>query len=435
MIETYEAAVSYIHNRGQFKKIPTLQLMQKLLALLDSPQDKINAIHVAGTNGKGSTVAYLRNLFQAEGKTVGTFTSPFLITFNERISVNGNPISDATILELVNQVKPKADHLDATLAEGGPTEFEIITAMMFVYFAQNPVDVVLIEVGLGGLWDSTNVVKPQVSVITTIGYDHMRILGNTLSEIAQQKAGIIKQTVPVVIGNVSDAAALKVILNTANKNHADSLIFNRDFKVENIKQFNWEEHFNYCSEQLNINDLSTTLLGDYQAQNAATAITAYLVYKQLAHELINTSIIKQGILQTTWPGRFERIHNNPTVVIDGAHNVPAVTELVTTLKKQFNHQKFRIVFAALADKQYQKMIELLLTVPDVEIYLTTFGTPHNRQNADMSKLIDLTHPQVRFIQNWSAALKTAMNHSKNGDLVLVTGSLYFISDVRRAVVK
>ncbi|WP_369395586.1 bifunctional folylpolyglutamate synthase/dihydrofolate synthase [Lentilactobacillus senioris] len=194
MINTYEDALAFIHGRGKFKKIPTLKRMQRFMDLLeDPPQTKIRPIHVAGTNGKGSTVAFLRSLFEQQNLTVGTFTSPFLIKFNERISVNGIPITDNEVTELARKVKPIVDQLDQELPEGGPpTEFEIVTAMMFIYFASHPVDVVIVEVGIGGLYDSTNVLTPALSIITTIGYDHMQILGNTLTEIATQKAGIIK---------------------------------------------------------------------------------------------------------------------------------------------------------------------------------------------------------------------------------------------------
>lgn len=212
----YNDAINYIHGRKQFKKHPNLDTIKLLLSKLDNPQNKINAIHVAGTNGKGSTVAFLRNLFQADGYSVGTFTSPFIIKFNERISVNGVPITNDELVQLVEEIKSIVDIMDTELGLNAPTEFEIITAMMFKYFADNPVDVVIVEVGIGGILDSTNVFTPKVSVITTIGYDHMKILGNTLSEIAAQKAGIIKPRVPVVVGNLPDDA-LNVIKKTAQQ--------------------------------------------------------------------------------------------------------------------------------------------------------------------------------------------------------------------------
>ncbi len=221
MINSYQEALAFIHGRTKFKKIPTLKRMRRFLDELGAPDKRINAIHIAGTNGKGSTLAFLRNIFQEDGKTVGSFTSPFLMKFNERISVNGVPISDSEILRLAQTVYPIVKKLDDELPEGGPTEFEIVTAMMFTYFAEGHADIILIEVGLGGLFDSTNVIVPKVSVITSIGWDHMHILGDTLPKIAAQKAGIIKPGVPVVVGGV-DQESLAVIKKPPRKRAARS---------------------------------------------------------------------------------------------------------------------------------------------------------------------------------------------------------------------
>jgi folylpolyglutamate synthase/dihydrofolate synthase len=221
MVKDYDEALNFIHGRTKFKKSDHLNRMRKFLELLGDPQEEISAIHVAGTNGKGSTVAYLRDLLMSQGYTVGTFTSPFLVRFNERISVDGEPISDATLISLVNQVQPIVAKLDASYPEGGPTEFEIITATMFLYFKDH-VDVAVIEVGIGGLLDSTNVFTPAVSVITTIGFDHMKLLGNTLPKIAAQKAGIIKPSVPVVAGRLPQSA-MQVVEKTATSNKSPTI--------------------------------------------------------------------------------------------------------------------------------------------------------------------------------------------------------------------
>ena len=200
MISTYEEALAFIHGRTKFKKIPTLKRMRRFLKELGDPQEGLKYIHVTGTNGKGSVVAMMRSMLLESGLTVGSFTSPFITRFNERIELNGEQISDADLVRLTNQVAGVVAKLDQALPEGGPTEFEIDTAIMFLYMAEKQPDVVLLEVGIGGLYDSTNVIVPEVSVITTVGWDHMKYLGNTLAEIAAQKAGIIKAGRPVVVG-------------------------------------------------------------------------------------------------------------------------------------------------------------------------------------------------------------------------------------------
>ena len=205
-VNNYNDALAFIHGRTKFKKIPTLDRMRDFMKRLGNPHEKVKAIHVTGTNGKGSTTAYLRDLIAEQGYNVGTFTSPFIEKFNERISVNGKMISDEEIVRLVNIIGPVVKEMDSDWRdrEGGPTEFEIVTAMMFVYFAEGHVDYAVIEVGIGGLFDSTNVITPLMSVITTVAMDHAHILGDTIAKIATHKAGIIKYKKPILIGKLPD---------------------------------------------------------------------------------------------------------------------------------------------------------------------------------------------------------------------------------------
>ncbi len=249
MFNTYKEAISWIHGRLKFGVKPGLLRMEKLMEKLEHPEKNIRAIHVAGTNGKGSTVSFIRSVLQEAGYTVGTFTSPYMITFNERISVNGMPITDEEWRTLVTDIKPIVDELDKTDA-GTVTEFEIITACAFLYFAKRAdIDFVIFEAGLGGTFDSTNIVKPLLSVITSIGHDHMAILGNTIEEIAGQKAGIIKNSIPVITG-VNQPEALGVIEAEAEKSRlrishyikrADCLM-KRRFRP--AKAFRWKQKRN-----------------------------------------------------------------------------------------------------------------------------------------------------------------------------------------------
>lgn len=433
MINTYDEALHFIHGRTKFKKIPTLKRMRRFLDELGAPDKRINAIHIAGTNGKGSTLAFLRNIFEADGKTVGSFTSPFLIKFNERISVNGRGIADSEILRLTQKIYPIIVKLDAELPEGGPTEFEIVTAMMFEYFAEGHADIVLIEVGLGGLFDSTNVVTPKVSVITSIGWDHMHILGDTLPKIAFQKAGIIKPGVLVIVGGV-DSEPLAVIIKQAQKKHSPIKILDRDFMAADLGEKDWQQHFDFTSGNLRLKDVTTVLIGDYQVHNAALAIQAYIEYQQLNQLPVDSNVIRNGIQTTRWAGRFERVSTNPTIVLDGAHNISAVDLIVQTLENDFPKGHIYILMGILADKQADKMVDTIATVPNASVILTQFVGPGKRVAANPELLEDelKSHPRnVSAIDDWHAAVRQLKRKLTNDDMLLITGSLYFISDVRK----
>lgn len=431
MVKTYDEALAFIHGRDRFKKKPTLDRMREFMHILGDPQEKLEMIHVAGTNGKGSTVAYLRDLFMAEGQTVGTFTSPFITRFNERISTDGQPISDDDLLAMVNQIQPVVAQLDQKLGAEGPTEFEIDTALMFCYFASHPVDIVIVEVGLGGLYDSTNIITPAVSVITTIGMDHMKILGDTIPKIATQKAGIIKPGVPVVCGRLTPDA-LAVMDQTATRQHTDVRALGRDFTVKNQPEDGWGERFDYHWGDQHWRHLKIDLLGEYQIDNAATALTAFTIYHQLRHLPMRLVDIREGLRHTAWPGRFERLNTEPLIAIDGAHNEPAMLELAHLLRQHFKQHESYIILAVLADKQYEKMVQTLLTVPNVHIVVTQFQGPGKRAAATPQALEDAvsSHKRITMAPDWPSALKDVLSSISADDLVLLTGSLYFISEVR-----
>ena len=430
MITTYDDALAFIHGRTKFKKSDHLNRMKAFLDRLDNPQQDVTAIHVAGTNGKGSTVAFLRELLMATGQTVGTFTSPFLVRFNERISVDGQPISDDDLVQLVQTVEPVIADLDANYPEGGPTEFEIITAMMFLYFKDH-VDVAVIEVGIGGILDSTNVFTPAVSVITTIGYDHMKLLGNTLTEIAGQKAGIIKDGVPVVAGRLPEEA-MAVIEATAEAHHSQLYRVGREIKTKIRSEAGWQETFDLATANSRHRGISIQLLGDYQVDNASCALAAFDLYLA-AHPFRATEReIKAAMANTVWAGRFEPVNQDPLIVLDGAHNEPAVEELTTLLKKRFAGRDIYVLFAVLADKQHDQMLATLRTVPHLHIVLTTFEGPATRQVTDPDELAAkyAADDRIEVIPNWQLAIGQILQQISADDLFLITGSLYFISDVR-----
>lgn len=431
MIETYDEAVAYIHGRSRFKKSPELTRMRELLAALGHPETAVKMIHIAGTNGKGSTLTFLRELLAADGLTVGTFTSPFLIEFNERISVDGQPISDADILRLVQKIAPIEATLDATLPDGGPTEFETLTAMMLLYFAEGHADIVLVEAGLGGRFDSTNVITPLVSVITTIGLDHMKMLGDTLAQIAWHKAGIAKPDVPLITGNITDKAARVQIKQVLQETRTPWIAMNRDFSTVDQNATGWQERFTFDGLGVHLKDLSIKMLGRYQIDNAATAIAAYLTYHQRLNLPVDVKSIRTGLKRANWAGRFEKVNDQPLVVIDGAHNEPAIEELAQLITSHFATQQVTIIFAALADKAYQTMLHTLISLPNVKLVLTQFTGPGNRPVANLQELTAGLSVEVPAFEHWQQAIADTAKQLSADDVLIITGSLYFISDVRR----
>lgn len=417
----YEEALAFVHGRPRLRKAPTLKRMRQFLTELGNPQTKIQAVHVAGTNGKGSTIAFLTSLLGQEGRQVGTFTSPFITRFNERIALNGQPISDEAVANLVTQVRPVVEKMDQTEL-GGPLEFEIVTAMMFLYFAQHPVDVVLVEVGIGGLYDSTNVFTPLVSVITNVGWDHMALLGNTLPEIAQQKAGIIKPHVPVVTG-VQVPEALTVIKRVANEQRAPLMVLDDDFKLTG-------DPADFESNDCHVSNIKSGLLGVYQLKNLAVAIQAAVVLSRQRGWKLSADQIRRASLQARWPGRMEIMQQAPLVVLDGAHNLPGVQALKQSLQTYWQDRPIHILAAILDDKLFQPMIDELLTIPNAQLTLTNFQNPLHRQVVQPAELVANEARQINYEANWRTALRQLIKQANPRDVVIITGSLYFVSEVR-----
>lgn len=431
MIKTYEDALNFIHGRTKHKKIPTLSRMAKFLALLGDPQDTVQSIHVAGTNGKGSTVAFLRQMLMAAGyHKVGTFTSPFLTRFNERISVNGQPVPDDELVKLVQIVEPVVAHLDQELPTGGPTEFEIDTALMWLYFAQQKVDVAVVEVGVGGSLDSTNIIKPVVSVIVSIGMDHMNLLGDNLTAIAYQKAGIMRKNVPVVIGQLNDEA-MKAVKKSARM--MESPLYRLEFEFQATPlpdDHSWHENFVYTFGEQAADLVQLSLIGHYQVNNAAVALaTCQLFLAQQGKNFDHRKII-HALSKTTWPGRFEPLSFSPLVILDGAHNEPAVKELGKTIAEHFPQRKITFIVSILADKQYLKMIDQLEKIPDSCIILTTFSGPGKRTVLEPEQLY-FKEANIKVQTDWQKAILDTVKVQNKDEILVITGSLYFISTVRR----
>lgn len=424
---TIETALEWIHSRLKFNIRPGLTRIEALLELLGNPEKELSMLHIAGTNGKGSTVAFTRGILEQLGLNVATFTSPFISSFGERMSINGHPIPDEKLIMYVEQLKPLVEAMDKKEKLAGITEFEIITALAFRYFADEKVDVALIEVGLGGLLDSTNVIQPVATAITTIGMDHMDILGDTIEKIAAQKAGIIKPHTPVVTGKIADEA-LAVIAQTAQKNQAQHYQYSIDYQVDILEN----ERFNYKDDEIHLLNLEKSLLGLHQIDNAVLAVKLTMIY---AHEVglsLSEAAIREGLRKTFWPARMEEISQEPLTILDGAHNVHAMQRLLENLKNEFSGRKITILFSALVTKDITEMIKMLQTVDNSKLILTTFDYPKALKLEDFAHL---EKENVILTEDWKSTYTALKANLKEEDVLLMTGSLYFMSQIRAYILE
>lgn len=429
MFEYYEEAINWIHSRLKFGVKPGLKRMEWLLERLNHPERKVKAIHVAGTNGKGSTISYMLHMLLEAGYKVGSFTSPYIETFNERISLNGKPITDQEMLELVNEIRPLVEEIEKTEL-GGPTEFEIITTMMFLYFGKkNQPDLLLLETGLGGRLDSTNIIEPILTIITNVGFDHMNILGSSISEIASEKAGIIKHGIPIITA-AENSQAIKVINDTAKLNSSEVFRLNKEICILDKCIDEQGEVFSIDTSFHTYKDLKISMKGSHQIKNAALAITAinYLQTSQMI--TMNEQQIRLGLQKTKWKGRFEFIHNNPLVVLDGAHNKEGIESLLETVKRHYTDKHIHIVFSALKDKEYDEMIERLSNIATT-MHFTTFDFPRAEAAYELYSVCAMT--EKSYNDSWETLVENLLVTYKDSseDLIVITGSLYFISEIRQ----
>ncbi|NEW63372.1 bifunctional folylpolyglutamate synthase/dihydrofolate synthase [Granulicatella sp. zg-ZJ] len=422
-----EEALAWIHSRVTLAPRLGLERVETLLEMVDNPHRAIPTIHIAGTNGKGSTVTYLRCMLEELGLTVGTFTSPYIEAFNERIAINGVHITDEKIIEYVQKYKPLVEKMDTISELSGITEFEILTVIAFDYFKETKVDILLLEVGLGGLLDSTNVISPILTAITTIGLDHIDILGHTLEEIAAQKAGIIKQGIPVVTGNIV-SPALQVIEETAHNKNSRIYMLNRDYQVTYVPQEeNWGECFNFSNQTCHLDKLFVSLLGKHQVENAGLAVQLFYVYCQEQNVLFKEEYVYAGLSKAFWPARMEKVLTEPDIILDGAHNVHAMLRLVDNIENKFTKENLTILFSALTTKDIHEMIGMLKNIPHVKLVLTTFDYPKAMTLEDVEQY---RQEGICTIDDWQNFVNVYKKESSAESTLLITGSLYFVSQVR-----
>ena len=403
-----------------------LERMVELLALRGNPHLKLKVVHIGGTNGKGSTIAFLKTMLEKMGLRVGVFSSPYLIHYRDQISINGESISEARLERLMADYRSLLEGEHAHALQG-TTEFEIITAIAYDYFASEQVDVAIMEVGMGGLLDSTNVCQPILTGITTIGLDHVALLGDSLEAIAEQKAGIIKQGIPLVTGNIVPEA-LVVIDQIAKAKQAPRLAYGDDYQVSRQESVVTGEVFDYSSSARQ-GRFQTGLLGIHQIENAGMAITLLDTYCQEAgRELASNDIVAQALEETSWPGRLEIISKDPLMILDGAHNPHAIKALVATLQERFADYQKEILFTCIKTKALEEMLDLLSALPNTELTLTHFD---DGRATDEKVLKKVAYSRNLNYQSWQEFLDQKIKDDEEKKTVrIVTGSLYFLSQVR-----
>ena len=403
-----------------------LERMVELLALRGNPHLKLKVIHIGGTNGKGSTIAFLKNMLVKMGLRVGVFSSPYLIHYTDQIAINEESIPEARLEALMVDYRSLLEGEHAHDLQG-TTEFEIITAIAYDYFASEQVDVAIMEVGMGGLLDSTNVCQPILTGITTIGLDHIALLGDTLEAIAGQKAGIIKPGVPLVTGNIVPEA-LAVIDQIAEAKQAPSLFYGDAYQVSHHESIVTGEVFDYTSS-VRQGRFQTGLLGLHQIENAGMALTLLDAYcQETGRELPENDLVAQALEETSWPGRLEVVSRKPLMILDGAHNPHAIKALLATLEERFADYHKEILFTCIKTKALEDMLDLLENLPDTNLTLTHFD---DGRATDEEVLKKVAYSRNLSYQSWQAFLDQNMIDDEEKKKVrIVTGSLYFLSQVR-----
>ncbi|MGE6488270.1 bifunctional folylpolyglutamate synthase/dihydrofolate synthase [Paenisporosarcina sp. NPDC076898] len=422
MFTSVDKVIEYIYSMDQkTERNGRLSRITAILEVLGNPHQGFRSVHIAGSNGKGSTLNALKEILIAEGLQVGSFISPHLEKVNERIMMNDVMITDEQFIQYMNEIYPL---LQKGQVGDGSNFFEILTVIAFMYYKDMKVDIALIETGIGGKFDSTNVLTPLISVLTSISLDHTQILGDTVEAIAEEKAGIIKQLVPV-ISAVKDKQAVAVIEKKAELEQAPIYQLYKDFLVENVTQEINQQSFSYQLNTVKLNDLSLKMMGHHQVENASLAVTAALLLNQYYGFTISEESIRQGLNISSWAARFEEVL--PNVIIDGAHNPAGMEVLIKTIQQRYETKNIHVVFTALQDKDISSVLNML-----DEIAASITVTEIHVKNAAAGKDIfeQTNHAEKQLTLNWQEALEEALLKVDDSNVVLVTGSLYFMSLAR-----
>ncbi|MCD5390870.1 bifunctional folylpolyglutamate synthase/dihydrofolate synthase [candidate division NPL-UPA2 bacterium] len=444
---TYKQALAYLYDLERLGIKLGLSNIKRLLELLGNPGQGLRAIHIAGTNGKGSTAAFISSILKEAGYKVGLYTSPHLTDFRERITINGRQIPREKVAQLLAKIKPHITKMAAEAGIGHPTFFEVATAMAFSYFEEEKVDFTVLEVGLGGRLDATNVVEPLISVITNSGYDHMDMLGSEITFIAREHAGIIKREGLVI--TAAGGEALEVIKEVCQKQKARLYQVGRDIRHESLGS-NWEgQFFNVNPTRSKASALNTMrqgaprgikgifsefdnlkipLLGRYQLANACCAIAAVEALK-FHHIPISHENIRRGLERIRWPGRFELVWRSPLVILDGAHNQPAAKQLKQSLWK-FKKGRLILVIGILKDKEIERIVQELAPLA-FKVLVTAPKTSRAARPEDIYKVAVKYNRNVAVVRDVEAAVRQALTEAKEDNIICVTGSLYTVGEARQ----
>ncbi|MBS0265232.1 MAG: bifunctional folylpolyglutamate synthase/dihydrofolate synthase [Planctomycetes bacterium] len=446
-VESYEQAVEFLFNRVNFERLSghqysnsdfKLDRMRELLRLLGNPQQALPVVHIAGTKGKGSTAALTAAILTAAGIRVGLFTSPHISAFEERIAVNGACPSADELVELVRQIAEVVNELDKLPGQMSPTYFEIATALAWLFFREQRAELAVLEVGMGGRLDSTNVCCPAVSMITTISRDHTRQLGSRVEQIAREKAGIIKPSVPVVSG-VADEAARNVIVETCQRLGAPLTQLGTDFQYRYQPARIGNDQMSPAMADILLpqhhwQNLRLPLVGEHQARNLALAAMAVECLREQGWN-IPRDAVPAGLGRLRWPGRIEILGQNPTVIVDAAHNWEAVAALLRTLSESFQARRRVLIFAATRDKDVTGMLRQLLPRFDT-IILTCFQS--NPRHVPVEALAEtvqgLTDRLCHRTADAASAWKLARRLAAPTDLICATGSFFLAAELRELII-
>lgn len=422
----YTESLAYLDSLGKFGIKLGMERIEGLLRELGNPEQKIKTVHVTGTNGKGSVTSMITNILLAANLKVGKFTSPHLVKYNERINVNGADISDEDFALAITAVQVAADSVVRKGVCEQPTQFEILTAAAFLHFYLQKVDYAVIEVGMGGLWDSTNVITPVVSVITNVALDHTDRCGKTIERIAMQKAGIIKDNVPVVTAAEGDEALNPIVLFAGFKN-APVYLYGKAFWGTEVSSSMEGQTFTLHAGDFYSSDYEIKLAGEHQIKNTSVAIVAAkIVSKQ--DERINELALHVGVANTLWPGRLERIHQNPDIILDGAHNPNGAEALRKALDKYYPGKQVQFVFGMMGDKDMSGVIKTLIHDNDVVYTVRADKGARAAEAADLAKLIG---SNAVAQDDLAAAYQKAVSAAGADGVVCVCGSLYLVGEFKK----
>jgi len=435
---TYGEAVGWITGLLPMGIRPGLKRMEAFMEHFDHPERQLKFIHVAGTNGKGSICAYLTNVLIKNGYDVGTFTSPYITKYSDRIQFNQQNIPDEELVRLANLIKPIADDLAETEL-GAPTMFEVTTVLAILYFATVAYpDFVVWETGLGGRLDSTNVVVPVVSVITNVGHDHMELLGDTLEQVAMEKAGIIKPGVPVVSA-VEQPEAIRVLERVCTERKSTLYLLNRQFRFQPVSLALNEHTLDFAGPFREYRQVTIGLNGPHQLKNAATALMTLEVLRQYYAVVLEDELVWDGFRSTTWPGRLEQVSESPRILLDGAHNPEGAEALAASLQSgMYAYGKLHMMVGMLASKNHLGYFRHILPIVDTLI-LTEPAFRKRMAAADLAQLAQILLPKCKKVPDLivepdlARALSLLKERTGPEDLAVVSGSLYLISDVRALV--